>query len=70
MIKIYNLLINNYSSTIENLVVKINEKDIKYILENYNKPSFDLWEENLGWHYYTRLVQLKFIKDFLRIKKN
>lgn len=69
MIKIYNLLINNYSSTVENLVVKIIEKDIKYILENYSKPSFDLWEENLGWHYYTRLVQLKFIKDFIENKE-
>ena len=46
-----------------------NRKELKYILENYNKPSFDLWEENLGWHFYTRLVQLKFIKDFMTNKK-
>lgn len=69
MIKIFNILKKNYKSIVENLVVRIIEKDIKYILNNYNKPSFDLWEENLGWHFYTRLVQLKFIKDYINIKE-
>jgi len=69
MIKIFNILKKNYKSIVENLVVKIIEKDIKYILNNYNKPSFDLWEENLGWHFYTRLVQLKFIKDYINVKE-
>lgn len=69
MIKIFNLLKNDYKGIVENIVIKIIEKDIKYILENYNKPSFDLWEENFGWHFYTRILQTKFIKDFLVNKK-
>ena len=40
-------------------------KDIDYILNNYNKVSFDIWEENIGWHFYTRIVQLKFLKEVI-----
>lgn len=31
-------------------------KDLDYIVENWRKPSWDLWEEVLGDHFYTRMV--------------
>jgi glucoamylase len=33
------------------------ERDIGFICRHWNEPSFDIWEEELGFHYYTRLVQ-------------
>ena len=33
------------------------------------KSLFDLWEENKGWHFYTRMVQLKFLKNCLKLNK-
>ena len=69
MIKIYNFLKKNYKSICENIVIKIIEKDINYILENYRNTSFDLWEEINGWHFYTRVVQFKFFKEFLRLNE-
>ncbi|MCH2381040.1 MAG: glycoside hydrolase family 15 protein, partial [Nitrososphaerales archaeon] len=30
---------------------------------------YDIWEEVKGWHFYTRMVQLKFLKESLRYKK-
>jgi len=44
-------------------------KNIIYICENIHKPCFDIWEENYGYHLYTRLVQYKAIKEYLKIYK-
>jgi len=35
------------------------EADIDYILAHAEEPSFDIWEEELGFHYYTQLVQVE-----------
>ena len=63
MIKLYNLLLNDYNSICKNIILPIIKKDLNYILNNYNKVCFDLWEEQEGWHFYTRMVQFKFLKD-------
>ena len=55
---------------IDKLIRPIVIKDINYLLNNYDKVSFDLWEENKGWHFYTRMVQLKFLKDCLKLNNN
>ncbi len=68
MIELYKLLKKDYPNLVKNMVLQILEKDINYILTNYNKICFDLWEEIKGWHFYTRIVQLKFIKEFLKIR--
>ena len=52
-----------YDTLISTLILPIILKDLHYILQVYNQTSFDIWEELNGWHFYTRLVQLKFIKD-------
>jgi glucoamylase len=33
------------------------KKDLEYVAHNWRSPSFDLWEEVLGDHFYTRMVQ-------------
>ena len=33
------------------------ETDFRFTLEHWREPCFDLWEEELGQHYYTRLLQ-------------
>ena len=69
---LYNIIsefIYKYDIIISELIIPIIEKDLNYIMDNYNKISFDIWEEKLGWHFYTRIVQLKFLKDSLKFKK-
>ena len=63
MLKIINSFKYKYDILIEKLIRPIIIKDVEYIINNYDKVCFDIWEENLGWHFYTRLVQLKFLKD-------
>ena len=70
MIKIYKLLIDDKYINISNIVLSIITKDCNYILNNYNKICFDLWEEINGWHFYTRMVQLKFLIDCLNIDED
>lgn len=70
MIEIYKILYENYSNIIDKIVLPIIYNDIYYLIDNYNKPCFDLWEEIIGWHFYTRVVQLKSIKDFINFKNN
>ena len=69
MVKIINIFKYNYDVLINQLIRPIIIKDIKYIIENYDKISFDLWEERKGWHFYTRMVQLKFLKDIISVNK-
>ena len=59
MINIYNCF-SEYTSICQNILQKIILNDLNYIFDNYDKPYFDLWEKNNGWHFYTRLVQFKF----------
>ena len=68
LIQIYQLIKNDYKNITENILVKMIEKDINYIIKNINNIAFDLWEEIKGWHFYTRLVQLKCIKDYISLK--
>jgi len=63
LFKLINVFKYKYEILINKLILPIILKDLDYILKNYNKTSFDLWEENEGWHFYTRMVQLKFLKE-------
>ena len=69
LFKIINIFQYKYDKLIENLILPILIKDINYIIESYKETSFDLWEEINGWHFYTRVVQLKFLKEALKHKK-
>lgn len=39
------------------------KKDLEYVAHNWRSPSFDLWEEVLGDHFYTRMVQRRALKE-------
>lgn len=69
LIKIYKILQNDYPA-ICNIIIEILEKDLEYILKNYDYPCFDLWEEINGYHLYTRMVQCKFLKEVKNILVN
>ena len=69
MINIYNCF-SEYTSICQNILQKIILNDLNYIFDNYDKPCFDLWEEINGWHFYTRLVQFKFIKKFIKLNND
>jgi glucoamylase len=37
-------------------VERLLRADLEYVLEHWREPCFDIWEEELGWHYYTLRV--------------
>jgi glucoamylase len=39
------------------------EADLAFTYRYWSEPSFDIWEEELGHHYYTRLVQYAALVD-------
>jgi glucoamylase len=39
------------------------EGDLAFTHQRWSAPSFDIWEEELGHHYYTRLVQQAALSD-------
>jgi glucoamylase len=39
------------------------KKDLQYVAEHWREPSFDLWEEVKGDHFYTRMVQRRALKE-------
>lgn len=52
---ILNYLDMNPSSN--SMALKVVLKDLDFVLQVYNKPSFDIWEELRAENYHTRLVQ-------------
>ena len=58
-----------YETLIQQLILPIIIRDLEYIFQNYCKVCFDIWEEKKGWHFYTRMVQAKFLKEAFRYKK-
>tara|TARA_Y100000817_G_scaffold4998_1_gene4321 strand:- start:12117 stop:13268 length:1152 start_codon:yes stop_codon:yes gene_type:complete len=69
LFQLIDLIYYKYETLIHQLILPIIQKDLEYILNNYRKVSYDIWEENKGWHFYTRMVQAKFMKEALRYKK-
>ena len=63
MLKIIKLFENNYDIIIKNIIEIIVNNDLEYICNNLHNSCFDLWEEKKGYHYYTRVVQCKFLKE-------
>ena len=40
------------------LLQQLIRQDLGFVLRHWREASYDLWEEELGGHYYTRLVHL------------
>jgi len=66
LFKLISHLKYKYPAIINSLIVPIIFKDVEYTVKNYDKTCFDLWEEIDGWHFYTRMLQLKLIKDTIK----
>lgn len=43
------------------------KRDAEYVAENWSKPSWDLWEEFKGMHFYTLMAQRKALRDVIRV---
>ena len=68
----YQLKNENMRYIEENLVDFQNKKgilyrDFEFVTKNFNKPSFDVWEEVEGFHYFTSEFQYQFIKRFSQL---
>jgi len=46
-------------------LLKIILSDLSYTIDEIDQPCFDLWEEEFGYHIYTRMVQTKFVMEAL-----
>lgn len=54
-------------------LIKIILSDLSYTIDEIDQPCFDLWEEQFGYHLYTRMLQTKFINEAFkntRVKKH
>jgi glucoamylase len=49
-----------------NSVIK---KDLEYTAHNWRDPSFDLWEEEMGMHFYTLLAQHTALQEGAKLAK-
>lgn len=47
-------------------VIKV---DLEYIARQWQAPSFDIWEETFGYHFYNRLVQYASLIEGARLAK-
>ena len=69
LFQIIELFSYKYETIVKQLILPIIIRDLNYLLSNYRKISFDIWEEKKGWHFYTRMVQAKFLKEAIRYSK-
>ncbi|MBC7371293.1 MAG: glycoside hydrolase family 15 protein [Bdellovibrionaceae bacterium] len=51
---------------LRSLALSVLRTDLSYIAEKWNLPSFDLWEELLGFHFYTQVVQASALNEGIR----
>ena len=68
LLKILNIFYKLYPLICSQCIIPMINKDLEYLLIHYKNPCFDLWEEIYGWHWYTRMVQLKFFKEIIKYK--
>lgn len=43
------------------------KRDLEYVANTWNHPTFDIWEEHKGHHFYTRMVMRKALADGARL---
>lgn len=55
------------SEPVKRKLVDVVERDLDYIVKNVDEKSFDPWEENFGYHFYNRMVQLSALQEGQRV---
>ena len=63
MLQILPFLDDEYASIAKRLVIPMIKNDVDYVSSNLDNHCFDLWEEKDAYHFYTRVVQCKFMKE-------
>jgi glucoamylase len=56
-------LVETLAPHMMNALTKLLDADLGFTLRHWREPSYDIWEEELGAHYYTRLVQHAALAD-------
>jgi glucoamylase len=56
-------LVEKLAPHMTNPLTKLLDADLGFTLRHWREPSYDIWEEELGAHYYTRLVQHAALAD-------
>ena len=56
-------LMKTMSSKYHPSLLKIILSDLSYTIDEIEQPCFDLWEEEFGYHLYTRMLQTKFLYE-------
>jgi glucoamylase len=49
----------NMDETLRAAILELVVGDLDFVRSRAREPSFDIWEEESGYHYYTRLVQVE-----------
>lgn len=62
-------ILDNSNINLKSFINEVIHENIIYTCDNIHKPSYDIWEEIYGYHLYTRLIQAKAIKEYLKIYK-
>jgi glucoamylase len=62
-----NLFREKLSKPRKKTLLGVVERDLTYISNSVEEKSYDPWEENFGYHFYTRLVQLSALKESERV---
>lgn len=63
MLQILPFLDDEYASIAKKLVIPMIKNDVDYMSSNLENHCFDLWEERDAYHFYTRVIQCKFMKE-------
>jgi len=58
-IKLLDVMSAKYAPALYKIILS----DLSYTIDEIEEPCFDLWEEEFGYHLYTRMLQTKFIYD-------
>lgn len=61
---------NNFLGNTSNVYYGIVRPDLEYIMANWKKDSFDLWEEINSVHLFNALTQLRALKDGHKLAKH
>ena len=66
IIKYYHIKLDKLDKLL-NFDMEIIKSDLLYVSQNYMNPCFDLWEEIIGYHFYTLMVQKKCLEEGMKI---
>ncbi|GEQ66503.1 hypothetical protein JCM33374_g166 [Metschnikowia sp. JCM 33374] len=61
---------SSFLGNASNIYHRIIKPDLEYVMQNWEYSSFDLWEEVKSTHFFNALVQLRCLKDGMRLARS